>query len=518
MGADRQVAAPKCPLQRLAAALQLSLFLLLPEVVPDLLPRTAGVSEREPVGTRSELRTAIGEYLDPVAGLQLVTKRHDLAVDAGSDAAVTDLGMYRVSEVDGGRAARQVVDVTGRREHQYALAQHVGLDRVDERSGGLAVVVHVEQLLHPPEAPLHFLRVLQPGLVSPVGSDAELSHTVHPRGADLHLDRLTLQPDHRRVQRLVAVRFRHGDVVLEPAGDRTPQVVDDAQCAVTDSLLHQVIIRVVTRADDDADRHQVEYLVKVLAVTHHPAVDAVQMLAAAAHLELEAFPGQPLLEQLQRIGKEGFPFHMPGPHLAFQHPVTLRLQVQERQVLKLVLDVTYAEPVRERREYLERLPADALLLVRRHRPQRTHVVQPVCQLHEDDAYIADHGQQHLPQVLRLLVLVHPDSELADLGLAFDDAAHGHAEFLLDLLEGDVGVLDGVVQQAGDKRVGIEVHLRQQGGHGHRMHDVGLTGPAPHAVMGFTGQLESLGETLLVGLAEVAGFGLEAVQQPVHTDL
>src|SRR5690625_2283773 len=89
---------------------------------------------------------------------------------------------------------------------------------------------------------------------------------------------------------------------------------------------------------------------------------------------------------------------MPGAHLAFQHPVTLRLQVQERQVLKLVLYVTYAEPVRERREYLERLPADALLLVRRHRPQRTHVVQPVCQFHEDDAYIADHGQQHLPQV------------------------------------------------------------------------------------------------------------------------
>ena len=52
---------------------------------------------------------------------------------------------------------------------------------------------------------------------------AELRDAVHLMRADLDLDRLTGVRDDRRVERLVAVRLRHRDVVLEAARHRLPQ-------------------------------------------------------------------------------------------------------------------------------------------------------------------------------------------------------------------------------------------------------------------------------------------------------
>ena len=54
-------------------------------------------------------------------------------------------------------------------------------------------------------------------LVHPVRRDAVLSGLVHVVRADLDLERLALRPDDRRVERLVHVGLRHGDVVLEAA-------------------------------------------------------------------------------------------------------------------------------------------------------------------------------------------------------------------------------------------------------------------------------------------------------------
>ena len=69
-------------------------------------------------------------------------------------------------------------------------------------------------------------------LVAPVRRDAELRRAVHVARADLDLQRLAARAHDRGVQRLVHVRLGHGDVVLEPAGDRRPQRVHGAQRAV----------------------------------------------------------------------------------------------------------------------------------------------------------------------------------------------------------------------------------------------------------------------------------------------
>ena len=76
------------------------------------------------------------------------------------------------------------------------------------------------------------------------------------------------------MQRLVHIRLRHGDVVLEPARDRRVHLMDHAEgrVAVLDGL------------HDDADREEIVDLIQGLALVDHFPVDAEEMLGASADL------------------------------------------------------------------------------------------------------------------------------------------------------------------------------------------------------------------------------------------
>ena len=77
-----------------------------------------------------------------------------------------------------------------------------------------------------------------------------------------------------------------------------------------------------------------------------------------------------------------------------------------------------------------------------------------------------------------------------------------AELCGDDLVGDVGVLDGVVQQRGDQRLHIHAQIGQDDGHLDRMDDVGLAAFAAHALVRLARELERLGELRLVIGVEV----------------
>jgi hypothetical protein len=59
--------------------------------------------------------------------------------------------------------------------------------------------------------------------------------------------------------------------------------------------------------------------------------------------------------------------------------------------------------------------------------ERPHVVKPVGQLHEDDADVIHHRQEHLPEVLGLPLLARGEADGADLGHALDDVRHFRPE-------------------------------------------------------------------------------------------
>ncbi len=92
--------------------------------------------------------------------------------------------------------------------------------------------------------------------------------------------------------------------------------------------------------------------------------------------------------------------------------------------------------------------------------ERAHVVQAVGELDEDDADVVDHGQHHLAQVFGLLLFAGGEIDLADLGDALDDVRDLLAEFLADFDDGDRGVFDGIVQQAGGDGDRIHLHVGQ----------------------------------------------------------
>jgi hypothetical protein len=75
------------------------------------------------------------------------------------------------------------------------------------------------------------------------------------------------------------------------------------------------------------------------------------------------------------------------------------------------------------------------------------------------------------------LLAAREGDLGELGQPVDENGHVLAEGLLDLLEGRQGVLDGVVQDAGDDRGRVELHVGQDVGHLHGVREIGLAGQA-----------------------------------------
>ena len=191
--------------------------------------RATSCTQLEPVLARRLVGG--GDDLHRVAVLQLVAQRHELAVHPRAGAVVPDLGVDAVGEVDHRRARREVQHVALRREDEDLVAEEVHLHRARGTPAGPD-----RCCCHSSSWRSQAKRWRCPGaaagrrrLVPPVRGDAVLGDAVHLAGADLDLDALAVRADHRRVQRLVHVRLRQRDVVLEAPGHRLPVRVHDAE-------------------------------------------------------------------------------------------------------------------------------------------------------------------------------------------------------------------------------------------------------------------------------------------------
>ena len=128
--------------------------------------------------------------------------------------------------------------------------------------------------------------------------------------------------------------------------------------------------------------------------------------------------------------------------------VGVGLEVLEGEVFELAADFAHPEAVRDGRVDLDGLAGDALAALGADVAERPHVVQAVGELDHDDADVFDHGEEHLAEAFGLALFGAEDVELGELGEAIDAARDLVAELLADLLDGDAGVLDDVVEKAG----------------------------------------------------------------------
>ncbi len=182
--------------------------------------------------------------------------------------------------------------------------------------------------------------------------------------------------------------------------------------------------------------------------------------------------------------------------------IGLRIEHPEGKVLKLVAHALHAHAPGERRVDLHRLLGDPRALLLRHVLDGAHVVQPVGELHQQDADVLGDGEQQLAQVLRLLRLARDELQPLQLGHPLDQLADLGAEQLVDLGAGGVGVLDRVVQERRGDRGIVELQVGQDRGDFERMGEIGVAGGALLRAMLLHGVDVGPVEKLLVGLGVV----------------
>ena len=114
--------------------------------------------------------------------------------------------------------------------------------------------------------------------------------------------------------------------------------------------------------------------------------------------------------------------------------------------------------MRKRSVDVERLARDPPPFWLGQRLESAHVVQAVGELYQDDANVVRHRQQHLADVLGLVLLLAAEADAAQLGHPFDQTRDISAELLLHLLQCQFGVFNRVVQQRrhDGRRVELEV--------------------------------------------------------------
>ena len=231
-----------------------------------------------------------------------------------------------------------------------------------------------------------------------------------------------------------------------------------------------------------------------------------------------------------------FPLGAGPVHLRLDLVVGVGLEVLERQVFQLPLDLPDAQAVGERGEDLQGLLGDLLLAVFRHRAERPHVVQAVGQLDDHDPQVLGHGEEDFAEVGGALVgLAVP--LLAGLGLRagrgqfgggggvhagaggkfvaglevgefqLGDAVHQvgdlGAELGGDLVAGDAAVFHDVVQQPGGQGGVVHLQAGEDVGDGEGVGDVRFAG-APLLVLVLLGGVG-------VGVAQQAGVGVRVVR-------
>src|SRR6185436_7395160 len=443
--------------------------------------------------------------LDDVAVLQAIAQGHDLAVHARAHALMTDLGVDAVGEVDGRRPPGQGLDLALGREAVDLLRVEVELERVQELVRVLDLLLPFQELAHPGEGLVVLVRAAPALLVFPMGGDAFFGDAVHLARADLHLEGVALVADDGRVQRAIAVGPWHGDEVLDAPGHRPPEVVEHAQggVAVGDGRHH------------DAQGDEVVDLVDVDALLAELLVDGVQALDAPLEGRLQPRRLQLLGDRRLDLLDELDGARAPLLDALHQLAIGLGLQVLEREVLELVLDLAHPQPPGQGRVDVHGLARDAHAALLGQVLQGAHVVQAVGELHDDHAHVVDHGQEQLAEVLGLALLGGGEGDLADLGDALHDVEDVRPEVLLDLVRVRQGVLEHVVQEAYGHAGGVHAQLGQDGRHLERVHQVGLPAGPRLALVLDRGEDVRLPEHLEVGPRMVPLDGLVDVFEADH---
>ena len=214
----------------------------------------------------------------------------------------------------------------------------------------------------------------------------------------------------------------------------------------------------------------------------HFGPDRIDRLDAPRYFEVDIVALELLDNRLTEFFDKFRPVGFGFLDLGFDLPVIFRETVFQRQILQFAFDREQPQAVSQRSEQIDRFAGDFHLLMRRHRFQRTHVVQPVGDLDQDHPDVVGKRQQHFAEIFRLL-----RSAGFENARHFGQSVHHQRDFgsetAFDILHRIVGILDDIVQQGRDHRLDTEADfIHDDPGHRQRVHDVRLPGTAAHSLV------------------------------------
>src|SRR5580692_7943502 len=179
--------------------------------------------------------------------------------------------------------------------------------------------------------------------------DAVFGDLLHFAGADLQLDALLARTDHRRMDRTVIVLLRRRDVVFEPPRNDRPRGVHDAERLIAFGEI----------ADDDAETENIRELLEADGLALHLAPDRIGALAPARDFSGDAAVAKLFGKLLLDFGDP--PARPRGQRFEplAEHLVGIRIELAERQILKLIAQLLHAHAAGKRRVDFERLVGSA---------------------------------------------------------------------------------------------------------------------------------------------------------------
>ena len=219
-------------------------------------------------------------------------------------------------------------------------------------------------------------------------------------------------------------------------------------------------VTILQRARDHAHGTEVVDLIDGNALALQFLVNAEEALDAAFDPGLDARLFQFVADDLLHLREKGFTLLAAGVDRFFDLLVADGIEEAETQVFEFAANFSHAQAMGDGCVDFQRFFGDFALALGLQVLERAHVMQAVGKLDEHHADVVDHGQHHLAQIFGLLLFARGEIDFADLGDAFDDVRHLLAEFFADVDDGDRGVFDRVVQQAGGDGNRVHLHFRQ----------------------------------------------------------
>ena len=187
--------------------------------------------------------------------------------------------MYAVGKVYRCRAEGQRLNISRRGEAVYIVIKQieVGLNHIEEVLGIACIILKLKYLTQPAHLVVIAAVCLDIGatclLIFPVRRNTVFRNTVHLIGSYLYLKGYAVLAYKSRMKRLIHIRLRHGNIVLETTRYRLIHLMYNTECRIA----------VLNRIHHNAYGKQIIDLVYGLVLVNHFLINTEEMLNSAVH-------------------------------------------------------------------------------------------------------------------------------------------------------------------------------------------------------------------------------------------